>query len=162
MQCIFLCSISQICALTQFSLRALQAVPSTWVDGTLGWVFTLICMVSCETLYRPYMRFSKSCPINWIYHRWTPIKMIKRNGRHLSEISSVIAKGLNTYVNVIFQLFPFNTFAKNSVFSVLQHFCSQLYPICSNHSYCCRCTGVQTDFLFFLFEKRCLHAAHMM
>ena len=30
---------------------------------------------------------------------------------HLSSISSLIAKGLNTYVNVIF-LFLYNTFAK--------------------------------------------------
>ena len=40
--------------------------------------------------------------------------MIKRNGRHLSYIS-VIAKGLNTYVNVTFQFSLFNKCAKISI-----------------------------------------------
>ena len=38
--------------------------------------------------------------------------MIKRNGRHSSQISSVVTKGLNTDVNVIFQFFLCNAFAK--------------------------------------------------
>ena len=42
---------------------------------------------------------SKSCPINWIYHRWTPIN---GNRMYPSSISSLIAKGLNTYVNKVF------------------------------------------------------------
>lgn len=33
--------------------------------------------------------------------------MIQKNGMHLNYISSVIAKGLNTCVNVIFQLLSF-------------------------------------------------------
>ena len=43
-------------------------------------------------------------------------KMIKRNGRHLSYISRVITKSLNTFFNVIFTFFLFNKFAKMSVF----------------------------------------------
>ena len=52
-------------SLLQICLWALQAVPST------SWLvfFSLICMVSCE--------------------------MIKRDGRYLSSISSIIANGLN-------------------------------------------------------------------
>ncbi len=49
--------------------------------------------------------------------------MIKRNGRHQSYISSVVAKGLNTYVNVIFKFFLFNTFTDISkiLFSVCHY-----------------------------------------
>ena len=37
--------------------------------------------------------------------------MINGNRMHLSSISSLIAKGLNTYVNMVFLFFIFNTFA---------------------------------------------------
>ena len=39
-----------------------------------GFDFALTCTVNCGTLYRQVC-LSKSCPINWIYHRWTPIKL---------------------------------------------------------------------------------------
>jgi hypothetical protein len=51
---------------------------------------------------------SKSLPINWIYHRWTPIN---GNRMHRSSISSLIAKGLNTYVKKVFLFFIFNKLA---------------------------------------------------
>ena len=53
---------------------------------THGLVVALICIVSCETLYRQVCDFPN----------------------HVQLISSVIAKGLNTEVNVIFQFFLFN------------------------------------------------------
>ena len=43
---------------------------------THGLVFTLICIVSCETSYRHVCLF-KSNPIDWIYHRWTPVNVEK-------------------------------------------------------------------------------------
>ena len=42
-------------------------------------------------------------------------RMINGNRMHLSSISSLIAKGLNTYVNKVFLFFICNTFAKVSV-----------------------------------------------
>ena len=41
-----------------------------------GLVFALTCTVNCGTLYRQVC-ITKSCPINCIYHRWTPIKLKK-------------------------------------------------------------------------------------
>ena len=55
--------------------------------------------------------------------------MIKRNGRHLSLISSVIAKGLNTYANVIFQFFLFNRLAKMSKILFLLCHCGVLSAV---------------------------------
>ena len=43
-----------------------------------GLVFALTYIVNYGTLYGQVC-LSKSCPINWIYHRWTPIKLIKDN-----------------------------------------------------------------------------------
>ena len=40
-------------------------------------------------------------------------KVIKRNARHLSSISSIIANSLNTCANVMFHFFLFNKLAKN-------------------------------------------------
>ena len=40
-----------------------------------GLVFVLTCSVTYGTLYRQVCGLSKSCPLNWIYHRWTPIKL---------------------------------------------------------------------------------------
>ena len=41
-----------------------------------GLFFSLACTVNRGTLYRQTgVGLSKSCPINWIYHRWTPIKL---------------------------------------------------------------------------------------
>jgi hypothetical protein len=55
---------------------------------------------------------------NWIYHRWTQIKLyrnisrvINGNRMHMSSIWSLIAKVLNTYVIKVF-MFIFNTFTK--------------------------------------------------
>jgi hypothetical protein len=43
-----------------------------------GLVFALTCTVNCGTLNRQVcLCISKSCPINWIYHRWTPMKLQK-------------------------------------------------------------------------------------
>ena len=36
-----------------------------------AWFVALTCTVNCGTLYRQVCAF----PINWIYHRWTPIKL---------------------------------------------------------------------------------------
>ncbi len=66
------CSLLQICASIQSCLWTLQAVLLTsWLD--------LHCQL-WGLLYRG-LCLSKSCPINWIYHRWTPIKVYK----HLSN-----------------------------------------------------------------------------
>ena len=43
---------------------------------------------------------SKSCPINLIYHRWTPNKLQKHlNDDQWKQYASLIVKGLNTYVH---------------------------------------------------------------
>jgi hypothetical protein len=39
-----------------------------------GLVFALTCTVNCGTLGTGVCLY-KSCPINGIYHRWTPIKL---------------------------------------------------------------------------------------
>jgi hypothetical protein len=39
-----------------------------------GLVFASTCAVNCGSFYR---QFCAQCPINWIYHRWTPIKTWK-------------------------------------------------------------------------------------
>ena len=85
---------ARCCTLTQSCLWALQKIILTpWL------VFFLICTVNCGTVYRQVCP-SKSYPINWIYHRWRNIsRMINGNRMHPSSISSLIAKGLNTYVN---------------------------------------------------------------
>ena len=41
-------------------------------------------------------------------------RMINGNRTHLSAILSFLAKGLNTYVNKVFQFSIFNTFEKKS------------------------------------------------
>ena len=63
-----------------------------WPHG-LG--FALICILSCETLYRLIQ--SVEFTTSGVQSRWRNMsKMIKIN-------RSVIEKGLNTFVNVIFQ-----------------------------------------------------------
>ena len=75
-----------------------------------GLVFALTCTVNCGTSCRRVC-ISKSCPINWITtgglqsSRRNISMMFNGSMMHLSSISSLIAKGLNTYVNKVFQLF---------------------------------------------------------
>ena len=40
-----------------------------------GLVFALTFTVNCGTIYRQMCAFPNICPIDWIYHRWTPIKL---------------------------------------------------------------------------------------
>ena len=78
-----------------------------------GLVFAPTCTVNCGVLYRQvHTHLSKSCPINLIYHRWTPScrnisRMINGNRMHQSSVSGLIAKGLNTYLNKVFLVFIF-------------------------------------------------------
>ena len=76
-----------------------------------GLVFALTCIANCGTLYRHVCAFpnhvqsiefttgglQSSC--------WNISKMINENRMDLSSISSLIAKGLNTYVNKVFLFF---------------------------------------------------------
>jgi hypothetical protein len=95
---------------TQSCLGTLRSVPST---SWLGFCSDMLCLaLSTVGLYIDRCAFSKSCPVNWIYHRWTPScrnssRMINGNQIYLKSFSRFIAKGLNTYINKIFQFdFP--------------------------------------------------------
>jgi hypothetical protein len=68
-----------------------------------GLVFALICTVNCGTLYRPVCSFPN--PVQSIDFTTGELQSCCRNGMHLSSISSLIAKGLNTYVNEVFLFF---------------------------------------------------------
>ncbi|KAK6292729.1 hypothetical protein J4Q44_G00373140 [Coregonus suidteri] len=101
----FFCTLPQICALTQLYGQFLRPH---------GLVFALSCTVNCGTLYRQVCAFpnhvqsiefttgglQSSCR--------NMSKMINGKRMHLSSISSLIAKGLNTYVNTYFYCFIFN------------------------------------------------------
>ena len=54
--------------------------------------------------------------------------MINGNKMHLSSISSFIAKGLNTYLNVIFLFFIVNAFAAS--FIVIMGYCDVIMGYC--------------------------------
>ena len=117
MQLTFFGTLPQICASTQSCLRALGTIPSTlW----LGFCSDMHCQMWDLILTGVYL--SKSCPI---YHRWTPIKLKKQlkddqwiNRMHLSSISSLIAKGLNTYVNKDFFNIHLRTFLKTCLWGI--------------------------------------------
>jgi hypothetical protein len=73
-----------------------------------GLVFTLTCTVNCGTLYRQVCGFPKHVKsiefttgeLQSSYRNIS--RMINGNRMHLSSISSLIAKGLNSYVNKVF------------------------------------------------------------
>jgi hypothetical protein len=73
-----------------------------------GLVFALTCTVNCGTLCRQVCAFpnnvqSISFTTGGLQSSYQNIsRMINGNRMHLSSISILIAKGLNTYVNVIF------------------------------------------------------------
>ena len=89
-----------------------------------GFVFALTCTVNCGTLYRQVCAFPnhvqsiefttgglQSCCRNIS-------RMINGNRMHQSSISSLLAKGLNTYVNKVFLfefVFLFNPFKNKAV-----------------------------------------------
>ena len=97
------------------TILSVQAVPSSFDLMA----FALICIVSCETLDRQVCAFPnhvQSIEFTTGGHQSmcrNISKMIRRNGWHQRYISNVIAKGLNTFVNVIFKFFLFNKFSKN-------------------------------------------------
>jgi hypothetical protein len=109
----FFSTLPQICALTQSCLKALRTIPSS---SWLGFVLTFT--VNCGTLYRQVCAFPNhvqsigfaTCGLQSSCRNI--LRMINGNTMHLSSISSLIAKGLNTYVNKVFLFFIFNTFAK--------------------------------------------------
>ena len=84
-----------------------------------GLAFALTRTVNCGTLYRQLCAFpnhvqSTEFTTGGLQSSWRNIsRMINGNRMHLSSISSLILKGLNTYVNKVF-LFIFNTFEKMS------------------------------------------------
>ena len=93
-----------------------------------GLVFALTYTVNRGTLYRQVCSF----PNHVQSIEFTPgglqsscrniSRMINGNRMHMSSISSLIAKGLNTYVNKVFLLLICNTFAnisKNLFFALL-------------------------------------------
>ena len=49
---------------------------------------------------------------------------------HLSSIYSLIEKGLNTYVNVTFEFFVFNTFLKTCFAFVIMGYCDVIMGYC--------------------------------
>ena len=73
-----------------------------------GLVFTLACTVNCGTLYRQVCAFpnhvqSIEFTTGGLQSSCRNIsRMINGNRMHLSSISSLIAKSLNTYVNKVF------------------------------------------------------------
>ena len=73
-----------------------------------GLVFAQRCTVYCGTLYRQVCAFP-----NHAQSSCRNISMMDGNRMHLCSILSLIAKGLNSYVNKVF-VFICNTFAKNS------------------------------------------------
>ena len=81
-------------------------------------VFALIGTVNWGTLYRQVCAFpnhvqSIDFTTGGLQSSCRNIsRMINGNKMHLSSILSLIAKGLNTYANKVFQFFIFNTFAK--------------------------------------------------
>jgi hypothetical protein len=83
-------------------------------------VFALTYTVNCGTLYRQVCAFpnhvqSIKFTIGGLQSCCRNIsRMINGNRMNLSSISSLIAKGLNTYVNKLFLFFIFNAFAKMS------------------------------------------------
>ena len=72
-----------------------------------GLVFALTCTVNCGTLYRQLCAFPNHVSIEFTTgglqsscrNIW---RMINKNRMHLSSISSLIAKGLNTCLNNVF------------------------------------------------------------
>ena len=57
--------------------------------------------------------------------------MMNRNRVHLSSISSLIAKGLNTYVNKIFQLFVLmQKCLKTCFYFVIMEYCDVIMEYC--------------------------------
>ena len=84
-----------------------------------GLVFALTCTVNCGTLYRQVCAFpnhvqSIACTIGGLQSSCRNIsRMINGNRMHLSSISSLIAKGLNTFVNKVFLFYIFFIIRKN-------------------------------------------------
>jgi hypothetical protein len=72
-----------------------------------GFVFALTCTVNCGTLYRQVCAFpsifqSIEFTTGGLQSSCRNIsRMTKGNRMHLSSLSSLIAKGLNTYVNKV-------------------------------------------------------------
>jgi hypothetical protein len=77
-------------------------------------VFVLTCTVNCGILYRQVCAFPKHVQsieftTGYCQSSCRNISRINGNRMHLSSISSLIAKGLNTYVNKVFLFFIINT-----------------------------------------------------
>ena len=82
-----------------------------------GMVFALTCTVNCGTLCRQVCAFPNHVQLiefttGGLQSSCRNIsRMINGNRMHLSSMSSLIAKGLNTSVHKVFLFFIFNTFA---------------------------------------------------
>jgi hypothetical protein len=85
--------------------------------GLMACFFALTCTVNCGTLYRQVCAFPnhvKSIEFTTGGLQWSCrniSRMINGNRMHLRSISSLIANGLNTYVNKVF-LFLANIYKK--------------------------------------------------
>jgi hypothetical protein len=101
-------------------------------------VFALTYTVNCGTLYRQVCAFPNhvqyiDVTTGGLQSSCRNIsRMINGNRMHLSSISSLIAKGQNTYVSKYF-CFYFNTFAKikrNSFRFVIMGYCDVIMGYC--------------------------------
>jgi hypothetical protein len=97
LQCCFFGTLPQICDLDKNPVSELYGQ-------------FLRSHVNCRSMCRHMCTFSNH--VQSI--EFTTGRMINRNRMHLSWILSLIAKGLNTYVNKVFLFFIFNTFTKIS------------------------------------------------
>jgi hypothetical protein len=85
-----------------------------------GLVFALTCTVICGTLYRQVCAFPNHVQSFEFNTSGLQLscknisRMINGNSMHLSSVSSLIAKDLNTHVNKVFFYLEFHTFANIS------------------------------------------------
>ena len=94
-----------------------------------GKVFALVSTVNCETLYRQVCAFpnhvqSIKFTTGGLQSSCRNIsRMINGNRMHLSSISSLIAKGLNTCVNKVLFLIHLVKFQKTCFHFVIMGYC---------------------------------------
>jgi hypothetical protein len=91
-----------------------------------GLVFALTWTVNCGTLYRqvcvlPNHVQSTEFSTGLQSSCENISRMMNGNRMHMSSISSLIAKGLNTYVNTVFLFFIFANILKTCLF-LLRHY----------------------------------------
>ena len=123
-------TLSQLCASTQSCHGAPQTINST---SWLSCCFDMHCLHPLSTVGQlgafPNHVQSIEFITGGLQSSCRNIsRMINGNMMHLSPISSLIAKGLNTYVNNVFR-----------VFIHLQHFLKKLFLLCRYGVLCVDC-----------------------